>query len=198
MSILENFLSNTPEGTGATLAALACAECLTDRVANEIYEKAPTPGLTAEEFLHPFKYSGLTEPRNGGEWSLDPELRNELVHSNLLSPDIKTSVHDHLLELGSNTDLSDEAGKTIPTYLFSDAGRAYHLAGSGNIDTALELYNRIASGIGAEKNLLTGTQWLAGKLRNEQEQTGVIPPHHNSDHHSSDHHCSRDKNPTLR
>ena len=174
MSVLENFLSGTPDGTGATLAALACAECLTDRVAYEILETASVPKSGAEEFLSAFECSALTEPRNGGEWSLDPELRNELVHSNLLSPDMKTSVHRHLLEIGSNTDLSDEAGKTIPTYLFSDAGRAYHLAGSGNIDAALEIYNRIASGI-TEKDSLTGMQWLAAKLRDEQEQTGIIP-----------------------
>ena len=185
MSVLENFLSGAPDGTASTLAALACAECLTDRVASEIYEKVPVPGLKTEEFLHAFKYSSLTEPRNDGEWSLDPELRDELVRSNILSQDMKQSVHRHLLKLGTNTDLGNEAGKTIPEYLFLDVGRAYHLAGSGEIDAALEHYNRARSGT-TGNNSPTGEQWLAAKLQKEQEQTDVIPSSH----------CDQDKKST--
>ena len=168
MSVLDDFLQGAPDGVGPALAALACAESLTDKVAHEIYEKVPVPGLTAEQFVSAFKYSGLTEPRNS-EWNLDHELRDELVRSSFLSSDAKHSVHRYLADLGEKTDLRGEAGRTIPTYLFSEAGLAYHLAGSGNTSAALEHYSRAAQGP------FNGAQWLGAKLVKEQEQTGVIP-----------------------
>ena len=177
MSVLKNFLSGAPGGTGPTLAALACAECLTDKIAHDIYKKVPVPGLSAEQFLSLFKYSGLTEPRNGGEWSIDREFRDELVHSDLLSRDLKQSVHRHLLDLAENADLSDEAGKTIPEYLLLEVGHAYHLAGSGDLDAAMKHYNRAMSGT-TGKDSPNGAQWLATKLREEQEQADVIPSGH--------------------
>jgi len=167
MSILDDFLQDAPAGVGSTLAALACAESLTDEVAGEIYMKVPVPGLSAEQFLSAFKYSGLTEPRNS-EWNLNHELRDELVRSDLLSSGTKHSVHRYLAKLGENTNLRDMAGKTVPTYLFSEAGLAYHSAGAGKIDDALEHYSRASLGP------FNGAQWLGAKLVEEQEQTGIL------------------------
>ena len=174
MNQLENFLADTPEGTGETLAALACAECLTDRVAGGIYELVPVLGLTAQEFLPLFKQCGLTEPRNGGEWNIEPDFRDELIRSDYLSQEKKQTVHRYLLGLTENACPDDEKGKTIPSYLFVEAGRAYHLAGSGNTDAAIRQYNQAMLET-TEEDSLNGAQWLARKLRKEQEQTGVIP-----------------------
>ena len=168
MSVLDEFLDGAPDGVGPTLAALACAESLTDEVAREIYERVPVPGLDAEQFLSAFKYSGLTEPRNS-EWNLNHELRDELVRSEFLSSEVKHAVHGYLAELGKKDDLRDQAGRTVPTYLFSEAGIAYHLAGAGHPEDALEHYSRASLGP------FNGAQWLGAKLVEEQEQTGVIP-----------------------
>lgn len=67
MSLLAAFLEGSAQGTAETLAALACAESLTDVVAIGIYEKVPVADLSAEDFISAFKYSGLTEPRNSEE-----------------------------------------------------------------------------------------------------------------------------------
>jgi len=168
VTVLDDFLQDVPDGVGKTLAALACAESLTDEVARVIYRKVPVPGLSAEQFLSAFKYSGLTEPRNS-EWNLNGELRNELVRSKYLPSDARRSVHRYLMGLGSRADLRHEAGRTVPTYLFSEAGLAYHLAGSGDTAAALEHYGRASLGP------FNGAQWLGAKLVEEQEQTGAIP-----------------------
>ncbi len=168
MGVLEDFLSGAPDGVGPTLAALACAESLTDDVARAIYKTVPVPGLDADQFLSAFKYSGLTEPRNS-EWNLNHELRDELVRSDFLPSDAKHSVHRYLAELGEKADFRETAGRTVPTYLFSEAGLAYHLAGAGNTEAALEYYSR------ASRGSFNGAQWLGAKFVEEQEETGVIP-----------------------
>ncbi len=168
MSVLDDFLAGAPDGVAPTLAALACAESLTDDVARAIYKKVPVPGLDAEQFLSAFKYSGLTEPRNS-EWNLNHELRFELVRSNFLPADAKHSVHRYLAELGAKADFHETAGRTVPTYLFSEAGIAYHLAGAGKVEAALDHYSR------ASRGPFNGAQWLGAKLVEEQEETGVIP-----------------------
>ncbi|MDF0599149.1 tetratricopeptide repeat protein [Psychromarinibacter sp. C21-152] len=166
--MLDDFLAGAPDGVGPTLAALACAESLTDDVARAIYKTVPVPGLDAEQFLSAFKYSGLTEPRNS-EWNLNHELRDELVRSDFLPSDEKHSVHRYLAELGEKADFRETAGRTVPTYLFSEAGLAYHLAGAGKTEAALEHYSRASLGP------FNGAQWLGAKLVEEQEETGVIP-----------------------
>ena len=168
MSVLDDFLSGAPDGVGPTLAALACAESLTDDVARAIYKNVPVPGLNADQFLSAFKYSGLTEPRNS-EWNLNHELRDELVRADFLPEDAKHSVHRYLAELGQKADYHETAGRTVPTYLFSEAGLAYHLAGAGNAEAALEHYSRASLGP------FNGAQWLGAKLVEEQEETGIIP-----------------------
>ncbi|MGJ4962955.1 hypothetical protein, partial [Bradyrhizobium sp. HKCCYLRH3061] len=168
MSILSQFLDMAPKGTATTLAALACAESLTDQVAFAIYRRFPLPELAPEDFLSAFKYSGLTEPRNS-EWNLIAPLREELVESGILPEQARKSVHSLLLELGENQQNRKKAGKEIPSYLFTEAGVAYHLAGAGNIDGSLEHYSRASEGA------FTGAQWLGARLAEEQERTGVIP-----------------------
>lgn len=168
MSLLDEFLQGAPDGVGPTLAALACAESLTDDVAREIYEQVPVPRLSADQFLSAFKYSGLTEPRNS-EWNLNHQIRDELVRSDFLTMGAKRSVHRYLAELGGKADFWTVAGRTVPTYLFSEAGLAYHLAGAGDTDAALEHYSRASLGP------FNGAQWLGARFVEEQEQTGVIP-----------------------
>ncbi|MCF3974818.1 tetratricopeptide repeat protein [Paracoccus salsus] len=166
--MLDDFLEGAPDGVGPTLAALACAESLTDDVARAIFKTVPVPGLDAEQFLSAFKYSGLTEPRNS-EWNLNHELRDELVRSDFLPSESKQSVHGYLVELGQKADAGETAGRTVPTYLFSEAGIAYHLAGAGDTEAALEHYSRASLGP------FNGAQWLGAKFVEEQEETGVMP-----------------------
>jgi tetratricopeptide (TPR) repeat protein len=168
MSLLTDFVEKAPHGTAGALAALACAESLTDRVALAIYEQAPVPGLKAEDFLGAFKYSGLTEPRNS-EWNLAPALREELVASQVLNSNVKKDVHRLLLSLGQDGENRKKAGSEIPAYLFTEAGTAYHLAGVGDVAGALEHYSAVSRGA------FNGAQWLGAKLADEQERTQVIP-----------------------
>jgi tetratricopeptide (TPR) repeat protein len=171
MSLLNAFLEAAPPGTARALAALACAESLTDSVALAIYEQAPAPGLAADDFVSAFKYSGLTEPRNS-EWNLAPTLRRELIASPELETEARQAVHQLLLSLGLDDANRPKAGADVPSYLFTEAGRAYHFAGTGNLNEAFEHYSE------ASKGGFTGAQWLGAKLAEEQERNGVIPEGH--------------------
>ena len=168
MSLLRDFLEVAPPGTAETLAALACAESLTDSVALAIYERVSVPGLSAENFVFAFKYSGLTEPRNS-EWNLAPALRQELVSECVLAVDASKAVHRMLLSLAENGENRKRAGTEVPSYLFTEAGLAYHLAGAGELEEALKHYSE------ASKGAFTGAQWLGANLAEEQERVGVIP-----------------------
>jgi len=168
MSLLDEFLEFAPPGSAVTLAALACAESLTDAVAMAIYARVPIDHLTPEEFVSAFKYSGLTEPRNS-EWNLSSALRKELVTANALAQGQKRAVHELLLSLGQDEKNRAKAGSEVPSYLFTDAGAVYHLAGAGRTEEALKYYSN------ASKGVLTGAQWLGAKLAEEQELSGAIP-----------------------
>jgi tetratricopeptide (TPR) repeat protein len=168
VSLLNVFLDAAPPGTAKALAALACAESLTDKVALAIYEQVPAPGIAAADFVSAFKYSGLTEPRNS-EWNLMPTVRQELLASPELNSDAKLAIHQSLLALGLEEANRQKAGTDVPSYLFTEAGRAYHLAGAGRVNEALEHYSE------ASKGALTGAQWLGAILAEEQEHLGVLP-----------------------
>ena len=168
MSLVSRFLAHAPDGTARVLAALARAESLTDKVASEIYERVPIPGLDAADFVAVFKYSGLTEPRNS-EWNLIPSVREELIERVKLARGAEISIHDYLLLLGQVEENRAKAGSEIPSYLFTEAGKAYHLAGAGKISEALHHYSN------ASRGPFSGAQWLAAKLATEQEKTKVIP-----------------------
>lgn len=168
MSRLSSFLDGAPEGTAITLTALACAESLTDQVALDICKMFLVRGLSPEEFVSGFKYCGLTEPRNS-EWNLTPALREELIDGKLLPKDASTAVHSYLLSLGQTENNRQRAGSEIPSYLFTNAGQAYHLAGVGETEAALKQYSAASTGP------FNGAQWLGAKLATEQERTKVIP-----------------------
>jgi tetratricopeptide (TPR) repeat protein len=61
------------------------------------------------------------------------------------------------------------AGSIIPSYLFTKAGQAYHLAEAGNTKEALSLYAEAARGP------LSGSQWLASNFAQEQERRKILP-----------------------
>lgn len=169
MSRLSSFLDGAPDGTRETLAALACAESLTDQVALEICRLVPVRFLSPEDFVAGFKYCGLTEPRNS-EWNLAPALREELVLGNILPQQASRRVHAYLLSLGQAEENRRRAGSEIPSYLFTDAGQAYHLAGTGDVESALKRYSA------TWQAPFNGAQWLGAKLAAEQERTKAIPP----------------------
>jgi tetratricopeptide (TPR) repeat protein len=148
------------------MQVLASAESLTDEVASQIYGLCPIPGIEAEAFLHALHQSDLIEPRNS-EWSLPQTTRNALRQLGEVDVDTLRKVHSTLLNIGlSGEDRS--AGSTIPSYLFTSAGRAYHSAYSGDQDSALGYYREAAVAD------YSGAQWLASQFAVEQSAAGVI------------------------
>ena len=147
---------------------LAAAESLTDYVAQEIYELDPIEGVSADLFVRALHYADFIAPRNS-EWHFVPEVRRELQALEVTNPDIVDAAHNALMRHGEEGDRA-LAGSVIPGYLFTEAGQAYHKAALGKTDEAFALYARAAAGA------LSGAQWLAARLADEQETRGVLPP----------------------
>src|SRR5436305_2021082 len=166
-TIIEDFLETAPGGTGRVLQALAEAESLTDDVARQIYEIEPIEGVSADLFVRALHYANFTVPRNS-EWHFVPEVRRELQGLAIAKPELLQSVNTALIHHGDEGDPA-LAGSVIPGYLFTDAGKAYHKAALGITDEALMLYAKASAGP------LTGAQWLASKLADEQEARGALP-----------------------
>jgi tetratricopeptide (TPR) repeat protein len=166
-TVLQDFLETAPDGAARVLQALAAAESLTDDVAREIYELEPIRGVSADLFVRALHYADFIAPRNS-EWHFVPEVRQELQSLGVASPEIVSSAHLALIKLGDEGDRS-LAGSVIPGYLFTNAGKAYHRAALGMTGDALALYARASAGP------LTGAQWLASKLADEQEARGALP-----------------------
>ena len=166
-TIIEDFLETAPGGTGRVLQALAEAESLTDDVARQIYEIEPIEGVSADLFVRALHYANFTVPRNS-EWHFVPEVRRELQGLAIANPELLQAVNTALIHHGDEGDPA-LAGSVIPGYLFTDAGKAYHKAALGITDEALMLYAKASAGP------LTGAQWLASKLADEQEARGALP-----------------------
>lgn len=167
MSSVQDFLEYAPEGAARVLQAFAAAESLTDVVAKQIYELDPIEGVSADLFVEALHYSNFVVPRNS-EWHFVSNTRRELQAIDAASPEMIAAVHQALLALSSEGDRS-LGGFVIPGYLFTKAGQAYHKAALGDVDEALSLYSDAAMGA------LTGEQWLASKLADEQESAGQLP-----------------------
>jgi tetratricopeptide (TPR) repeat protein len=163
-----DFLNEAPKGAALVLEAFAAAESLTDDVARSLYQIVPIDGVSADLFIRALHYADFIEPRNS-EWSFVPEIRRSLQDQNRLSPETLKIVHRKLFELGKDGDRK-LAGDIIPSYLFTDAGQAYHAAGQGNVPEALAHYADAA-----KAKRLTGAQWLASQLAQEQEERRILP-----------------------
>lgn len=84
-------------------------------------------------------------------------------------PSASEPVHRYLFSLGQVEENRARSGSEIPSYLFTEGGKAYHLAAVGDIDAAMKHYSA------ASKGPFNGAQWLASALAQEQERTKVFP-----------------------
>jgi tetratricopeptide (TPR) repeat protein len=161
-----SFLKHAPAGTARAIQVLAAAESLTDEVARTLYELAPVEGIKAEGFLKALRQASFVEPRNS-EWSFTPQARTYFRSLGQLDVGTIADAHSRLLDYAINGD-PELAGTAIPSYLFTNGGKAYHSAASGDAQAAYEHY----ANAGVKDS--GGRQWLAAKLSSEQMQEGVI------------------------
>jgi len=165
--MIGEFLADAPPGAARTLQVLAVAESLTDQVAEELYAIRPLPGVSGALFLDALRQASFIEPRNS-EWSIERSARHALLTGPDRDIDALTKAHQVLLRYADSPD-PDLAGDVIPNYLYTLGGRAYHQAGVGRVDEAVENYGEAAV------HQYSGAQWLAGQLADLQEQMGVLP-----------------------
>ena len=148
------------------LQIFSAAESLTDEVAKSLYALSPIEGVSADLFVSALHYSDLVTPRNS-EWHIVAEARNDLYRK-LLADKVNFEKANQVLFKLSESGDRKEAGSKIPSYVFTAAGKAYHATALGHKD-AISLYSHAAEG------RLSGAQWLAAKLAEEQEQLEIIP-----------------------
>lgn len=165
--MIRDFLNDAPVGAERTLQVLAVAESLTDRVAEELYEIAPIPGISGRKFLNALRQASFIQPRNS-EWSIERSEREALLMSSGRDGNALVKAHHVLLRYADNPDPA-LAGDVVPNYLYTLGGRAYHQAGVGQVTDAVENYGEAAV------DHYSGAQWLAGQLADFQGRLGVLP-----------------------
>lgn len=164
---LDAFLHSAPPGAERILQALAAAESLTDAVAASIYTLSPIENVSAASFVRALHYTSFVQPRNS-EWHFSGSVRAELRRRSDNAEPVLQAAHNILLEISLTGDVS-KARTEIPSYLFTEGGQAYHQAAVGQTEVALTLYSTAA------QHPLSGAQWLAGELAEEQSCAGIVP-----------------------
>ena len=148
------------------LYALAAAESLTDEVATQLAIEAGLEKADANRLVTALHFSDFVIERNS-EWNLTAQSRGYLSERLIEQREFCSSIHAFLYEISTTGDPTC-AGDTIPRYLLSNVGKAYHKSPTSPSD-GLKLY---AAAADLE---LTGTQWLLGKLAIEQQEQGILP-----------------------
>jgi tetratricopeptide (TPR) repeat protein len=165
---LAGFFEAAPPGAQRALIALSAAESLTDETAARLYALSPIERLSAERFVQALHYSSFVGLRNS-EWHIVPQAREWLNAQLGAHPELARHAHETLLALADEADPAG-AGETVPSYLFTGAGRAYHKAA---IDPEEGLHEYAT----AYRSHLTGEQWLLARLAVEQQERGILPAH---------------------
>lgn len=160
------FLELVPDHAAPLVNLLAIPESLTDQVAEQLYALAPLADVTASQFIDAFKQTSFIQPRNS-EWSLDSQTREAFLAAGGAPPNLVQQAHRLMLE-HVETAKAEWAGSIMPSYLYTLAGKAYHQAGVGETDAALQNYERAAT------LPYSGAQWLAMRLGSEQQRLGIF------------------------
>src|SRR4051794_1337902 len=158
---IDAFVKTAPAGAERVLQIFSAAESLTDDTARSLYRLAPIEGVSADLFVTALHYSDLVTPRNS-EWNIATGVRHELYRKLLSDKAMFLEANRLMYDLSVGGDRKD-AGTKIPSYVFTSAGKAYH-ATALNGEDAIFLYSQAVEG------RLSGQQWLAAKLAEEQQE----------------------------
>ena len=120
------FLDSAPAGSLKALLALGVAVNLTDEVAVKLITDCAPDGFEPIDFVGVVKTCDFVISRNS-EWYLEREVRFWLAANLAKYEDsvFVTTCHEILKNIMFSSKL-EQAGKTVPAYLFTPAGRAYH------------------------------------------------------------------------
>lgn len=165
------YLNAAPKGAEQAMIALGAAHSLTDELAVRLLDECGgISELAPSKFVRALHYSNFITPWNDGEWSFTPELRSWLPKRLLEDEPLMKKAHTLLQELSQQWQNPDE---TIPSYLYTLAGRAYHLSFL-DVDEGLCLYRKRCE-LASFQAVPNGNLWLASVLAMEQRQNGVLP-----------------------
>lgn len=164
---LAAFLSEAPDWLERSLLALGAAVSLTDDLASALVADCVPPNVDAVSVIRLLRSCDFVVARNS-EWHFDPGIRRWQVERLSEQRTFAASRHAIVRYFSdSHTDRS-AAGDTVPSYLFTLAGRAYHQVYNDN-ENGVRLYAQAARG------QFSGFQWLAGVLAEEQQELGLLP-----------------------
>lgn len=152
--------------TLAWLAALATAPWMTDDLAFELLVHfVDVPGNIARNFVENLQISDFVT-KGHGEWHLHENLRRYLLAATIERAHA-LRIHRFLLDRARAANATPQKGD--PAYLHNGLGEAYHATELAAAE-GLALYASLAS------LEFTSKQWMLGRLAEEQQQRGAIPP----------------------
>ncbi|SDL29881.1 Tetratricopeptide repeat-containing protein, partial [Geoalkalibacter ferrihydriticus] len=166
-SELKSFLSGAGEAFMRPLIALGVAESLTDEVATQLAVLSGLSKREANGLVKSLHFCDFVVERNS-EWHFSSQVIECLNAEMACQDELVHKAHSLLLEIAMTGDIKC-AGNTIPRYLLSDIGRAYHKSPLSP-EEGLKIYASAAD------KKISGSQWLLGKLAIAQQNKGILPP----------------------
>ncbi len=163
---LRSFLSAAGEKFINPLIVLGVAESLTDEVAIQLVTLVGLSEKEAEGFVEALHFCDFVVERNS-EWHFSSTIFKYLNDELGKLKELARKGHSLLFDISVNGDIN-LAGDTIPRYLLSDIGRAYHKSPLSP-EQGLEFYANAAS------KSFSGSQWLIGRLAVDQQERGILP-----------------------
>ncbi len=163
---LSSFFSAAGKMFVNPLFLLGVPESLTDEVAVKLAVIAGLTEKQANGFVKALHFCDFVVERNS-EWHFSPKIINYLNEKIDFKNELVQKAHKLLFDISLNGDI-ECAGKTIPRYLLSDVGRAFHKSPM-NPEEGLALYSVAAN------KVTSGSQWLLGRLAIAQQERGVLP-----------------------
>ena len=164
---LRSFISSAGEQFLEPLSILAVAESLTDEVAIKLVALTGLSELNAKRFVNALHFADFVIERNS-EWNFSATVRRFFDNNLDIQNDLVFEAHSLLFNISLEGKV-ECAGETIPRYLLSGVGRAYHKSPI-QAKEGLKFYAETAL------TLTSGSHWLLGKLAIAQQAKGILPP----------------------
>ncbi len=162
---LADIFDRLPETIREPLIVLSSAKVLSDEVATQLIEQTVDLSLDIDLLFDVLHSVDFVIERNS-EWHIRDSEREFLLQLLYKDPHKLKECNSVLLGIANNAHPSN-AGTTVPTYLTSKAGIAYHTA-------VLDSKEALIHYADAYTGHNTGEQWLLGELAGEQQRFGII------------------------
>jgi len=161
----DRLYTSVPDAVRRAFKILSAPLALTDQLAETLLSGLAGERFRSQEMVAVIRNADFIIDRNS-EWHIRKDVRRTLLEKLEKDEALCCKAHKTLLVIAAMADAS-EAGDTVPTYLTTPLGIAYHSLASGQRDAD------VLAGVFSTAD--SGVQWLISEIAEEQRSFGRIP-----------------------